>query len=785
MALVEREVRPKLRADHHNLIVFPEYAGLPCCFIGERGKAARMQTTVEAAYHELFLAYLQPASQSPIGYYLERWPNLSPNEMVSLSLTDTVWRAFCQTLREIAVALNSWVIASTNISGQIERSKDRTDIAALSDPSLTGCASVYVARDLRVFNTAFVFSPDGNIISSVRKSYLVPTEESELRLSYGALSDIAPVDLGFARLGIVTSKDAWMPDVLDRLATLDVNVLIQPEAFEGWAPADCDSHAGWPPDNFQQSGWMAVQKYAAFRYCAIPHLTGNLMDAVFDGQSAIICKAVPGKTRNAYVGQTPQAGFKTVAPWVVADPGESGTTFTIEARRDALRTVGESLLPGTSRQNDYVETAIAATIHPVRRFPKSKAGVPGVLGVSRPVAPSRLGEQSYAKVACDDDGCAMAVWQDTRDGRSQILAACFRDTNRRFGPAFRVASSPNPQRTPAICITTRSVYVAWQEDIGLERRILVSRANRHNLAFGPAVSLGTPSPVNEWLPTLAATAASTGHHSIFLAFVGTHNGNERIYVARTYDATMDWAVSPVDPSPMTHPAPNPRNNQWAPSIANHGNEVAVAWVGFRDFSWDVFVSRSTDGGRTFSSPKRVDDAPSRYERIHSDPALLFLRDGTLLCGWSDMREQRLPSRVRVARGTPGFSKGRFLTNKAGPDDNSWRLDVAGRHDSERVAAVWQDYRNETNHIYMALSRDAGATFAEEQRVDDGDDARNSQYAPQVAAIDAERVLVLWEDTRSGQRRIRYATGPASYQVRDRASVARADQISLRFKRSYN
>ena len=60
------------------------------------------------------------------------------------------------------------------------------------------------------------------------------------------------------RIGIATSKDAWMPDVLDRLEADGAQLLIQPEFFVG----DTVRPDGmWAPDNLKAAGYSDVLRH--------------------------------------------------------------------------------------------------------------------------------------------------------------------------------------------------------------------------------------------------------------------------------------------------------------------------------------------------------------------------------------------------------------------------------------------------------------------------------------------------------------------------------------------
>jgi hypothetical protein len=342
----------------------------------------------------------------------------------------------------------------------------------------------------------------------------------------------------------------------------------------------------------------------------------------------------------------------------------------------------------------------------------------------------------------------------------QVYAAFSGNGGRTFSSAMRVAPSSNPQRTPAIVVTPLSFTVAWQEEVGTERRIVVAQTLGWNLNFGRLSTLPTPSSADEWKPALAwgwGSLAGRPWPKVYLAFVQTREGNERVQVARAWAWQQDWQVTPADPTPPLYPAPNVRNNQWAPALAARDGEVAVVWVDLRNYGWEVFLSRSTDGGQSFGTPVRVDDAPEAWERIHSDPSLAFVPEGRLVVGWSDVRQRLAPAKARVTRGDADFGESIVLASAASPDASSWRPQLAFLA-TGRVAAVWQDFRTSGNDIYLAFSDDGGLTFGPERRVDDGGEGPSYQFAPQVAAAMREELLVLWEDTRSGRRQLRFVKG---------------------------
>ncbi|HEU4539398.1 MAG TPA: nitrilase-related carbon-nitrogen hydrolase, partial [Polyangiaceae bacterium] len=452
---------PHLPAAGPAVVALPENFGLAAAFIGSRGEAARAAGTSLPAFLALRQAYA-----GPVAHYAKTWPDLTLQEQILLGVTDTVWRAFFDTAREIARSTGAFVVASTVASGAVEASRDRADVDALRDPDLPDVAEVYVARDRRAYNAAYVISPAGEIVARARKPYLVPSEENELTLAAGAIDEARVADVCGLRLGLVISKDAWMPDVVDRLALAGADVLVQPEAFSGWTIEEVPGD--WLPDVFRQSAWAATQKHASLRGAVVPHLVGNLFDLVFDGQSAIVGDAAPGQLGFAYVGQPPQGGFLATLPWVEPDPGVADASLSLAACRAALRATGEALLPGGARAGQYRDGVVFADLEPRAPFAVEPPGPPGVLGASLPIADvagdDAAAEQTQPAAAGDGSGRVAIAWRETAGGVARLRLAVSADGGVTFRALAPIASAAaGDPIAPALAYGPAGLYLAWQE----------------------------------------------------------------------------------------------------------------------------------------------------------------------------------------------------------------------------------------------------------------------------------------------------------------------------------
>ncbi len=270
--LVAGEVAPHLSAERPNLLVFPENTGLVAAFVGERNAAARAQPSAVQA--------LLQANESWAGA-VERYGDRSADDLsnfrlITLTWTDIQWRTLEGTFARIARELGVWV-AVTYDTALAMRSTDTDDIAALVDPALADRSHAWVASTDDVHNQTLLFDPDGELVARWAKEYLVPLEESVLDLSYGHFGGVRAAMLPFGPTASVISKDAWMPDVLDRLALDGTRLMLQPEAFTGWiTPTLPDGE--WGPDVVKEGGWGHVMRYPEFRANVLPCMSANLID---------------------------------------------------------------------------------------------------------------------------------------------------------------------------------------------------------------------------------------------------------------------------------------------------------------------------------------------------------------------------------------------------------------------------------------------------------------------------------------------------------------------------
>jgi len=399
-------VVPKLVPGRPNVVLLTEDFGLPAALLGSRGTAARAAKDADplTGLGSLFLTY-QPQAQ----FYLDHstLPGTGSGPLaraLTLALTDTLWRAFVPVLGAKAAAIGAYVVACTNVAPAL-RSTDPADVAFFGDVDNAGRTDVFLPDGTDVYNTAFLWGPDGQLIGTTRKVNLTAPERDILNLSNGALGDVRVFDTPAGRLGIAISLDAFTPEYVHRLDDLGATLVLQPDAnSQLWAAPSATSV--WQPDEWTESVLgMLRADLPNLTYNATSMMSGSFFPGslgpdglptgiVFDGQSSVT-KRGPHPPRHSFVGMAPGpdltilghpllGDFVALAPWAFPDPGQlhgranrdalrarcgsaagAGTSpgkLSLDTRRAILLDCALSLLPGGANADAFGESVVTADL---------------------------------------------------------------------------------------------------------------------------------------------------------------------------------------------------------------------------------------------------------------------------------------------------------------------------------------------------------------------------------------------------------------------------------------
>jgi hypothetical protein len=270
------------------------------------------------------------------------------------------------------------------------------------------------------------------------------------------------------------------------------------------------------------------------------------------------------------------------------------------------------------------------------------------------------------------------------------------------------------------CIATDGAgnWVAvWRAgDLGDDdTRILVSRSTDAGASWSPAASLNPSAPVgiDELDPQIAADGTGT-----FVAAWSSGNpqqGDRDVLVSRSTDGGVTWS-SPVNLSVNASIYPEQRN----PEVATDGaGNWLIVWFAISTSEECLLISRSTDGGATWSDPV----PRSGQDEFGYDHHVEVATDGagTWVMAWcgsafgDDLD-------VLVSRSTDGgvtWSDATWVNSSAPNDAGLANQDSARLYtDGAGMWIVLWDERIETPEVYggktyvaMSRSTDGGVTWS--------------------------------------------------------------------------
>lgn len=741
-----RDVASHLLGGGRDLVALPEDVGLIAAFTGERGTGARAAGSLVDAMIALIGAYA-PVS----GHYAQRFPELTrrplPTRLLVVSMTDTFARVAVETFAELADRLDATLVAGVNMARDwrvvcASRAtfrpppgaegcdvEDPALVAALRAPDEPQRDYAYEATTPDAVNMALVFGPDGRLISKQVKAYLTPLElPAQLDLRPGPVSALTAVDTPAGRIGIVTSKDAWMPDVVDRLDADGVRLLVQPEFFVG----DTVGPTGmWAPDNLKASGYADVLRQPSIAAVVLPSMTGDVFDFSADAQSHVAVKPrAAGSGPSGYlVGQDPAPGFAAVAPWTVPDPvGEP-----ILARREMLAAAGGGPVEGTVFAD--------VEVPPARSAGRFRARPTGPFGAARPLSRGR-GEQREVTLAARGR-LVVAAWSERAGGAWRIRVARSTDAGR----TWAAPRDAGPGQAPALAAGAGGrVWLAVQR----AGRVRVALSRDGGRRFGPARPVGGDAP--QWRPAIAAT----GPGRAFVAWID-ERGRQRegdLPRASVFGARVDGAriTSPrdLDPYPPASDLATQLDNDWAVAVGARGRHVTVAWTDFRAYDWRIVGRTSRDGGRRFAPLRAISDDPGDREALDDAPSVAVGRDGVAVTAWTAYRKAPTiaPSSLYDIRLARAGRAARRVDDGGDRPVVSVNPALALHPRSGAPLVAWQDHAGGVGAIRLA----AGG------RVRRVSGSAANQWRPAVA-VAGGRLLVAWEDARAGAGRAVVAAAP--------------------------
>lgn len=196
-----------------------------------------------------------------------------------------------------------------------------------------------------------------------------------------------------------------------------------------------------------------------------------------------------------------------------------------------------------------------------------------------------------------------------------------------------------------------------------------------------------------------------------------------------------------------------------PAITYAGSDtLVVAWHDRRHLDNEIYVTRSTDRGATWSTPERMTNTrgDSRFPEVASNG------NGVVHLVWQDNRADVTAQQYDIyyRRSTDGGATWEDEVRLVRNPGRSLRPCIAAS--GSTVLLAWHDITNGMFDIYLRRSTDGGATWADAEQLTSKPDSLDPdtslpQQPPSILprlAIDGRNVALTWYDCRHDREPLR-------------------------------
>jgi Neuraminidase (sialidase) len=345
---------------------------------------------------------------------------------------------------------------------------------------------------------------------------------------------------------------------------------------------------------------------------------------------------------------------------------------------------------------------------------------------------NNAGDSAWPAIAADA-GTVYVAWDDWTTGNDDIFLSKSTDGGFTWSTQLNVSNDAGRSEDPAIAIDSGTLYLVWDDDEFGNYEVLYSNSTDGGVTWSAAVNVSNTDG-SSYSPTIAIDAGT-----IHAAWYDDTSGNWEIFYSKSTDGGATWS-----------PAVNVSNNLgWSdnPAIVADSGAAYLTWHDDTSGNNEIFYSKSTDGGVTWSTPLNVsNNTGSSYSPT------VVIDAGTIRLAWADSTPGNWE--IFYSESTDGGATWSTLVNVSNNAGLSFRPRIA--IEGGTIHLAWLDYAPGNGDIFYSNSTDGGATWSSAVNVSNslGDSNQN------VIVISAGAIHMAWMDNTPGNLDIFYSRYPA-------------------------
>jgi len=393
--------------------------------------------------------------------------------------------------------------------------------------------------------------------------------------------------------------------------------------------------------------------------------------------------------------------------------------------------IGNTMDGGTTLYNDGGETL---TINAITRLSGSTEFT--YVGPALPFNITAGGSREIAlRFAPATVGSKSAVFQvNSNDPDEASVTFNVMGTGSFWTPAKRLTWNSGESYRPRVAVDSSGhLHLAWYDSTPGNFEIYYEKSTDGGATWTAGKRLTSTAGASE---SPAIAAGSSG--SLNVVWVDKTPGNFEIFYIKSTDGGATWKAS----NRLTSNA----GTSASPAIVvGSSNKLHVVWEDNTPGNYEIYHRKSTDGGATWSTGKRL-----TWTSGHSrSPAISIDTFGSLHMVWHD----NTPGNYEIyhRKSTDGgstWSTSKRLTWTTGSSESP----AITAYSSGKFYIVWKEYTAGDFEIYHKKSTDGGATWSTNKRLTW---TLGESRSPAISIDSAGNLHLVWDDGTSGNFEIYY------------------------------
>lgn len=331
----------------------------------------------------------------------------------------------------------------------------------------------------------------------------------------------------------------------------------------------------------------------------------------------------------------------------------------------------------------------------------------------------------------ESQGKVYAVWQSFLSNKSSIVFTKSDDEGTTFEQPVQVSDNSKDSAFPQIAVSENHVYFAWidrtESDV---TNIVFDKSDDGGTTFAGPVAI-TNNNGNSGIPRISANG-----DNVYLMWEDNSKKNFDIYLSTSSDLGKTFSSS-LDIS-------NNTGDSGAPQILVNGTNVYAVWMDNTLGNFDIYFSKSTDGGQTFAKPVDVSTG-----KLDSGYPQFAVAGNEVYVTWT---EAVSPTNYDIffSKSTDGGQTfGTPLNISNSPGASGWPQVAV----DDNIYVNWVDSTPGHFDDYIAKSVDDGKSFEAPVDVDNGSKT-NSWY--NSMSVSSGTVYLAWQQGDNGGNDIMFA-----------------------------